>query len=110
MSQKLHPQLSRPPPPPPSPPAVTSPQALSFDNVARAAAEAQLRAWESDAAPGFVGSLVRVVAEASVPEVGGGAWEWGWGAPSAPVPSSGGLRTCHRLPLLNHPSACRMGA
>ena len=44
--------------------------ALSFDNATRGAAEAQLREWESDAAPGFIGSLLKVVAEVqAVPEV-----------------------------------------
>lgn len=44
--------------------------ALSFDNATRAAAEAQLAAWESDAAPGFIGSLLKVVSEVqAVPEV-----------------------------------------
>lgn len=44
--------------------------ALSFDNATRSAAEAQLRAWEGDAAPGFIGSLLKVVVEvAAVPEV-----------------------------------------
>lgn len=44
--------------------------ATSYDNATRSTAEAQLRAWESDAAPGFVGSLLKVVAEAqAVPEV-----------------------------------------
>lgn len=44
--------------------------ALSFDAATRTAAEAQLRAWESDAAPGFIGSLLKVVAEVqAVPEV-----------------------------------------
>lgn len=44
--------------------------ALSFDGATRSAAEAQLRAWESDAAPGFIGSLLKVVAEVqAVPEV-----------------------------------------
>ena len=37
----------------------------------RAAAEAQIRAWETDAAPGFIGSLLKIASEAaSVPEVG----------------------------------------
>ncbi|PSC67511.1 importin-11 isoform X1 [Micractinium conductrix] len=45
--------------------------ALSFDNATRGAAEAQLREWESDAAPGFIGSLLKVVAEVqAVPEDG----------------------------------------
>ena len=44
--------------------------ALSWNNDTRSTAEAQLRAWESDAAPGFIGSLLKVVAEvAAVPEV-----------------------------------------
>ncbi len=44
--------------------------ALSFDNATRSAAETQLRDWEGDAAPGFIGSLLKVVAEvAAVPEV-----------------------------------------
>lgn len=44
--------------------------ALSVDNATRAAAEAQLREWEGDAAPGFIGSLLKVVAEVqAVPEV-----------------------------------------
>lgn len=44
--------------------------ALSFDNATRSAAERQLRDWEGDAAPGFIGSLLKVVAEvAAVPEV-----------------------------------------
>lgn len=44
--------------------------ALSFDKGVRTAAEEQLRGWESDAAPGFIGSLLRVVAEVqAVPEV-----------------------------------------
>ena len=43
---------------------------LSFDNATRTSAESQLRAWENDAAPGFIGSLLRVVAEVqAVPEV-----------------------------------------
>lgn len=46
--------------------------ALSFDNATRSAAERQLRDWEGDAAPGFIGSLLKVVAEvAAVPEVRG---------------------------------------
>ena len=46
--------------------------ALSLDAGTRGAAEAQLRAWEADAAPGFIGSLLKVVAEvAAVPEVRG---------------------------------------
>jgi len=49
-------------------------QALSFEQATRSAAEAQLRAWEGDAAPGFIGSLLKVVAEvAAVPEVSAGA-------------------------------------
>ncbi|KAL4448640.1 hypothetical protein ABPG75_005859 [Micractinium tetrahymenae] len=45
--------------------------ALSVDNATRAAAEAQLREWEGDAAPGFIGSLLKVVAEVqAVPEEG----------------------------------------
>lgn len=44
--------------------------ALSVDNATRAAAEALLREWEGDAAPGFIGSLLKVVAEVqAVPEV-----------------------------------------
>ena len=44
--------------------------ALSWNNDTRSVAEAQLRAWEGDAAPGFIGSLLKVVAEvAAVPEV-----------------------------------------
>lgn len=46
-------------------------QALNFDNAVRDAAEAQLRAWETDAVPGFIGSLLKVVAEVqAVPEEG----------------------------------------
>lgn len=44
--------------------------ALSNDHGTRTAAEQQLRAWESDAAPGFIGSLLNVAAEVqAVPEV-----------------------------------------
>jgi hypothetical protein len=35
--------------------------ALSNDTSTRAAAEALIRAWESDAAPGFLVSLLRIV-------------------------------------------------
>ncbi|KAL4857828.1 Importin-11 [Chlorella vulgaris] len=45
--------------------------ALSNDHGTRTAAEQQLRAWESDAAPGFIGSLLNVAAEVqAVPEEG----------------------------------------
>ncbi len=44
--------------------------ALSLDSASRIQAEQQLKAWESDAAPGFIGSLLKVVAEVqAVPEV-----------------------------------------
>ena len=44
--------------------------ALSFSADVRTAAEAQLRAWEADSAPGFIGSLVSVIAAVqTVPEV-----------------------------------------
>jgi hypothetical protein len=44
--------------------------ALSLETATRNAAEQQLKAWESDAAPGFIGSLLKVVAEVqAVPEV-----------------------------------------
>ena len=45
---------------------------LSYDAGVRGPAEAQLREWEGDAQPGFIGSLLKVVAEVqAVPEVGG---------------------------------------
>lgn len=63
---------------------------LSMDNQQRGAAEAQLRRWESDAAPAFIGSLCKVMAEVNgVPEVrgeaadhtsGGAGRPGGWGA------------------------------
>jgi hypothetical protein len=45
--------------------------ALSMDNASRSGAEATLKAWESDAAPGFISSLLKVAAEtqAAVAEV-----------------------------------------
>ena len=44
--------------------------ALSFENTVRGPAEAQLREWEADAVPGFIGSLLKVVSEVNaVPEV-----------------------------------------
>lgn len=43
---------------------------LSLTTATRGAAEAQLRAWEKDAAPGFISSLVKVISEVNgVPEV-----------------------------------------
>lgn len=43
---------------------------LSLDAPSRQAAEAQLRGWEKDAAPGFIGALVKiVVAHDAVAEV-----------------------------------------
>ena len=77
--------------------------ALSWNNDTRSTAEAQLRAWESDAAPGFIGSLLKVVAEvAAVPEVrvgrglgviacivrGAKAVGGGAGGPAPPLPTS----------------------
>jgi hypothetical protein len=48
---------------------------LSVDNSMRTAAEAQLKLWESDAAPGFIGSLLKVAAEVNrVPEVSCMIW------------------------------------
>lgn len=42
----------------------------SLDTSMRTAAEEQLRSWERDAAPGFIGDLVKVISEVkSVPEV-----------------------------------------
>ena len=38
---------------------------LSYDAGVRGPAEAQLREWEGDAQPGFIGSLLKVVADAS---------------------------------------------
>ena len=36
---------------------------LSQDNSVRSAAEDQLRTWEADSAPGFIGSLLKVAIE-----------------------------------------------
>jgi hypothetical protein len=46
-------------------------EALSLDNAVRSAAEKQLHTWESDSAPGFIGTLMKIAQEVqSVPEVG----------------------------------------
>jgi len=43
---------------------------LSQDNAYRSAAENQLRKWEAESEPGFIGSLLKVAQEFSgVPEV-----------------------------------------
>lgn len=62
---------------------------LSLDTAARTAAEAQLRDWERDAAPGFIAALVKVITEvAAVPEVRA---DLGWH-----VLACGMMEGCHK--------------
>lgn len=52
--------------------------ALSVDTLARSSAETTLRAWESDAAPGFLVSLLRIVEKhQDIDAVGGAAAQEG---------------------------------
>lgn len=76
--------------------------ALSYDNATRAVAEEQLRAWESDAAPGFIGSLLKVVAEVqAVPEVGAAGPHGARCRRRCPAKAS----SCARQPCRRHRSA-----
>lgn len=58
--------------------------ALSIDTPTRSAAEGTLRAWEADAAPGFLLALMRIVEQQSIDAVGaagggsGMAWHTHW--------------------------------
>jgi hypothetical protein len=44
--------------------------ALSVDNATRTSAESSLRAWEADASPGFLLSLLRIVEQQGIDAVG----------------------------------------
>lgn len=46
--------------------------AVGLDPTTRRAAESTLKAWETDAAPGLFGSLIKIVQEGSIDEV----WWW----------------------------------
>lgn len=54
--------------------------ALSIDTPTRSAAEGTLRAWEADAAPGFLLALMRIVEQQSIDAVGaaGGGSGMAW--------------------------------